>query len=227
MEYSKRRKKLREKGKLRRERIPINLGDVVDQEKLEYIRWIESSVYGNDIDNLAIGRNLVTPPKGRKNKVTRNFKLDGLGLTPREREFIRSYCDEESPTYRHGILSAYKAYNVSSDATASGMANIVLKRGRVRMALAKYLKDYDDEIQDKIVNGIRVRLEDPEKAHWLPTADFYAKIKGEYAPDKQVVMSLSPEEREERYEEIKRKITEAKERARLAMPIKDDEPKQS
>ena len=42
------------------------------------------------------------------------------------------------------------------------------------------------------------RLRDPDSKHWQPTADFYAKIRGEFAPDKSVKLTISADERKKK-----------------------------
>lgn len=194
----------------------IALGQVISEEDLDYIKHLEDKVYNsNFLKALNAKRVMQACPKRNYKLKPKNFSLDKYGLTTKERNFVRAYCSEGAPTYKHARLSAYKSHNPSSDGSADKAANVIMKRGRVRVALQNFLRDYDDEIQEKIVDGIRERLKDPKKAAWLPTADFYAKIKGEYAPDKQVQISLSSEDRDARYEETKRKILEAKRQAEL------------
>jgi hypothetical protein len=61
---------------------------------------------------------------------------------------------------------------------------------------------HDKEIDTLITEGIEERLADPESKNWQPTVDFIAKVRGDFAPEKQITATISAEDKDQEYKKI-------------------------
>lgn len=121
-------------------------------------------------------------------------------LNAREQTFVKAMVDSEAPSYMNQTKSVMTAYNPGNYDNARKMGSEVANRPRVALALKEALST--DRIDNLITKGILERLEDPGSRHWQPTADYVSKIRGDFAPEKQVIASLTPEDRDKKYQDI-------------------------
>jgi|1_EtaG_2_1085319.scaffolds.fasta_scaffold79008_2 hypothetical protein len=108
-------------------------------------------------------------------------------LTDKERRFMENYSKGKG--LRESCKGVY----------ANSCGKTVLQRPRVQRVLKELIPE---GVNAKIVAGIEERLEDPMSRHWQPTADYVAKLRGDFAPDKVVSVNLSPEERNQEYDKV-------------------------
>lgn len=132
-------------------------------------------------------------------------KLKKNQLTPKEEVFIKAYLDTNADTFWNGRKSVQKAYNIRDGHGADSYAYQVLNRERIQRIMEKFCKE-DARIGPLIEEGILQRLQNPESRNWQPTADFVAKIRGSFAPEKHEHTHMRPEDRDQKYEEIINKI---------------------
>lgn len=143
----------------------------------------------------------------RRHKLTKN--KDGLNIG--EVEFVEHYLDAESPTYLNGFqtakLIAEKRDLSKNKGTIQTRANKILKRPAVVKCIRDRLNQPD--IDEMLERGVRSRLSDPEKKGWQETADFVAKLRGDFAPERHLNMEMTQEDRDQVYAEIMDKIRHA------------------
>lgn len=120
-------------------------------------------------------------------------------LTYKEHKFIAAMTDPNSDTYLHQTRSAKAAYNVAPS-NANKLGSQIANRPRVALALKEALSC--KEIDELVTEGVFERLKDPNSRHWQPTADFVAKLRGDFAPEKHVNVNLDPVDRDKKYQEI-------------------------
>lgn len=138
--------------------------------------------------------------KEKAPKRYRRVKTKLNKLTDRQQNFVKAYTDPTSPGYLNKTQSAREAYNPSSTSSAANMGQNIMKKPHVNDAVREILNS--SKIKDKIIRGVDKRLEDPMTHYWQPTADFWAKITGQFAPEKQIVAQVTPENRRKSYHEI-------------------------
>lgn len=126
-------------------------------------------------------------------------------LTLKMRKFVEAYCNPMSPTFQNGRRSALSSYNAKSEYMGDMIASRLFKHKGVRNLIEKFFKDCK-EIEELIIDGAKERLLDPNSRHWQATADFVAKIRGSFAPEKHEHIHMKQEDRDERYQEIMSKI---------------------
>ena len=124
---------------------------------------------------------------------------DLSNLTIKEHKFVEALTNPDSKTYMNQGRSAEAVYDVNP-LYARRLGSEVANRPRVAKALKEALAV--PSIDDLITTGIFERLKDPSSRHWQATADFVAKIRGDFAPEKQIQVSLNPEDRDKKYQDI-------------------------
>lgn len=132
---------------------------------------------------------------GRKRKQTAMDKL-----TPKQQTLVREYTNPKKDTYLRQDKAAMVAYDCGSKRTAEVLGSRALKNENVQLAIREAL--HTPKIDKLLEKGILERLENPQSRHWQPTADFVAKIRGDFAPEKQVQVNLTPDQRDDKYAEI-------------------------
>lgn len=132
---------------------------------------------------------------GRKPKKT---AMDDL--TPKQQKLVQAYTNPKKKSYLKRTEAALEAYDCSSKRSATVIGSRMLKGEKVQLAIREAL--HTPKIDKLLEKGVLKRLEDPGSRHWQPTADFVAKIRGDFAPEKQVQVNLTPDQRNEKYEEI-------------------------
>jgi hypothetical protein len=128
------------------------------------------------------------------------------GLTPQQREFVKAYIDKRKSTYLNMTRSAKVAYRCSSEASYQAIGSKTVRQRKVHMALKQALRNDQEDIDAQIKRGIKARLKNPQSKNWQPTADFYAKIQGDFAPEKHVNVNVDPEAFGERLDYIGEKL---------------------
>lgn len=124
--------------------------------------------------------------------------MNPLGFNIKQVRFIIAYTRSFSDTYLSARKSAVFAGYDQDEGTH------LLNNPVINMALRELLNTA--EIDGKIADGVKHRLNDPDSKNWISTADFVAKVRGDYAPERHEVMGLSAEEREKQYQDVLNKV---------------------
>lgn len=137
-------------------------------------------------------------------------KIHKRKLTPKQKKFVEAYTDVNSPTYRNGHASIKEAYPDVGDNNARSMANQNLNKPSIQKEIRELLAE-DTELDRYLFDGLKYRMSDPslDNKHWQAASELFSKLKGVLAPDKQVVMNITPQERDEKYKELIDKIRKA------------------
>lgn len=163
----------------------------------------------------ALHKTLALNPKvsrKRKPRKKRGTAAEIQGLTLKQRKFLAYYLD---PTCKDTFLQATEAvlkagYTCKTRHVASSMGTTLTHKPIIYMKIKEALSQ--DNIDDLIYRGIQLRLNDPMTPMWQPTADYVSKIRGDFAPEKHVNVNLTPEQRDEKYDEIM-KLVEGKKKS--------------
>ena len=148
-------------------------------------------------------------------------------LNHTETKFLEAYTKTGAKTYLDATASYEKAFE-APHATARGNSYKVLKRPLVRKTLREMLGETDirDKIQagfQKIVDGFldedRYRAKDFSEAARMVT-----EILGDKSPDKQVILNLTPEDRDREYQEITAKVLKLQNKTQATTPTLEPEP---
>ena len=131
--------------------------------------------------------------------------MDGIKMTPRQIAYLQNFLDKKSPTYFNSEKSVVAAgYNASNVKEA---AKQVHNSKTMQEALKASLKS--PTIDRLLQSGILHRLQDPDSKNWQPTADFVAKIRGDFAPEKHEQTIMTQEQRDRKFEQIEALVGEA------------------
>lgn len=134
--------------------------------------------------------------------------INPFGLSDKQLAFIFHYTDPDGEAYldrnKAYVLAGYASKNADQ---VNRLSRTIIKTKKIQMALRELLQK--ESIDTMIADGVKKRLENPMTPYWQPTADFVAKVRGEFAPDKTVNLNLTPEDRDAKYEEIM-KLVEGK-----------------
>ena len=134
-------------------------------------------------------------------------------IKEKEVQFIKNYLGGE--TMGNASRSYEKAYGVSKDsADASGCK--VLKRPIVIQTMKDMLNETG--IGDGVRTGLQMIVDGFLKANpevvvakeFLEAARLITEIRGDKSPDKQIVMHVTPEDREKEYEDIVDRVLKVK-----------------
>lgn len=164
---------------------------------------------GNPIGNVKVyrrGRNRRRMNELKKWAAKHHPALTEECLTDLERKFVEAYAAPSSDCYMKTNKAAIKAgYACGKDnKLAYNVGGRTLRRPRVMLALKELLNEKC--IDDMIHEGVKERLKDYTSRGWISTAEFVAKIRGDFAPEKSVQLQLTQEDRASRYDEIMKKI---------------------
>lgn len=123
------------------------------------------------------------------------------GLTPKEQAFVIAYLDYNNhSTFLNATGSVLVAgYNVQPK-NASRLGWQMIQKEHIKNSIREALNA--PEITELVTVGVKERLKTPTSPYWQPTADYVAKIRGEFAPEKQIQMTLGAPDRDQRYAEI-------------------------
>lgn len=136
--------------------------------------------------------------------------------------FLIHMLNPDAPTFLNATASAEKAgYKAKSRFYLQQIASRLMDKPLIYHTIKDALKA--PEIDDMIQKGVKARLEDPMTSYWQPTADYVAKVRGDFAPTQNVNVNLTPEDRNKKYEEILNLI-EKKKRAPVVPPQSLPEP---
>jgi phage terminase small subunit len=130
-------------------------------------------------------------------------------LNPTEKAFVEAYTAPDAPTTLNATQSYLRAFGGPYE-TARSNGYTVTKRPQVQRAMRELLNETDiaDKVRDglnKIVSGFL--YEDKYRAKdFAEAARLITEIRGDKAPDKQVILNITPEQREAEYEEITNKV---------------------
>lgn len=139
------------------------------------------------------------------------------GLTLRHRMFLIHYLNPDGPTFLNATQSYYKAgYKAKTHILAQKAASHLMDNPIIYHTIKDALQSPD--IDDMIQKGVKKRLEDPLTQYWQPTADYVAKVRGDFAPTQQVNMNLTPEDRNKKYDEILELIEKRKRPLNAPLP---------
>lgn len=133
---------------------------------------------------------------------------DKWGLTPKRHKFVEHFTNPDSDTFLNACKSVRLSFNTKSARNATVIANRLKKDERVRMAIEKVAKE-DTDLEQIVDQGFKKRLADVDHRQWLTAFDYYCKIRGAFAPEKHINMNLTPEQRDQKYDEILAKIRQA------------------
>lgn len=134
---------------------------------------------------------------------TAKFELiPGIKLTMKQWNFVHAMVDKDSDTYLNMKRSAEEAGYGTKYAYVMGRYNMDLD------AVQRALRDclLDEDIDQLLVRGVKHRLKDPESKYWQETATFAAKVRGDFAPEKHVNVTLTPGERDEKMRKIEQLV---------------------
>lgn len=136
--------------------------------------------------------------KGRKPQGNR---VGGQNLTDQETHFVKLYCKKGTKYFLNHYESGKKAYHGRASTGAD-----LMKRPRVSMAIKNLLnnKDVDALLERGLVNS----LKNPKDKNWQFAVNTILKIRGDYAPEKKVELSMSPDDLKEEMRETKNILKE-------------------
>ena len=127
-------------------------------------------------------------------------------LMPQEKAFVEAYVTPGTPAHLNATRAYMKAYNVPYEsANATGCK--VLDRPRIQKSLREMLKETD--ITDKVRQGLEqivdgfVRKKPKYRAReFMEAAKLVTEVTGDKAPDRSIVMNVTPEMRQQEYADI-------------------------
>lgn len=126
------------------------------------------------------------------------WDFDGVMLTKTQKDFVDLISDKEGQFFMNPT-EAYRLLRPKHKNHGKG-GWAMMNNPEVKRAIKDRLTD--PEIDNLLEVGVRRRLEDPESPYWQPTADYIAKIRGDFAPDRQLVANVSVEDRRQKLEAI-------------------------
>lgn len=142
-----------------------------------------------------------------KRKRTPRPEQTKKGLTPQEAEFVKNYGSPKSPTFLNATASYREAYPGNTQQSCQTNSSIKLRKP----AIVETLKEMFDKppIKAAIFAGMEKRLQDPFSRYFQPSAEFVARVTGDFAPEKHEVSTMKSEERDAFYLKVVEKIEKA------------------
>lgn len=137
-------------------------------------------------------------------------------LTPLQERFVAAYVDKDGPGYLSSTKAYMEAQPGSKITTAQSYSSELLAKPHIKLSVKEALesaglKEKVEKSLLKIVDGFNEGDKNYRARDVIAVADMTYKVCGDYAPEKQVVMNLTPEARDQEYEALIKKIREAQE----------------
>lgn len=113
--------------------------------------------------------------------------IGGVKVTDQELKFLKAYLNKGSKSYLDHSLSGKIAYNGHKDV---GLR--LIRKPRIMTAIKNLFShpDYDTYID----NGMRKILRNPKDKNFTTAVSLVMKVRGDFAPEKSINMSMTPED---------------------------------
>lgn len=146
-------------------------------------------------------------------------------LNPKQRLFVKAYCSPKSPTAFDATASYQKVYGVDYK-SANSSSSVMLDRPIVQKAMKEMLAETDiaDLVREglyKVVKGF-VKSDAYKPKDFTAVAQLITEIRGDKAPEKQIVVTLTSEERDQEYEKIVQLVRKTERDVLQPAPVEEE-----
>lgn len=149
-------------------------------------------------------------------------------LNDTEKRFLEAYTTPGTKTFQNATASYQKAFGTSYN-TAKAAGYNVVKRPLIQRSMKAMLSETD--ISDKVRDGLQQIADgfvSPERLYkakeFLEMARLVTEIRGDKAPDKQVVLTLTAEDRAKEYEDITNRVLKTQKKVAVTVEEPDELP---